>query len=507
MMDFIWFCLGLLTTGSIFGLWTLSSSYRMNGLGWLGTGTGIFLVLFTIAWSAGSILEGVPRAASMGLVLFGLPGISLLVLSLKFIDTRLEKTGLIEDEVQPADELPCSDLPKLPLPGAVQLSRLGAVVRSSICYLAYASLFIAFLIGISGSEKDYETMVKVKFPDVPLAKINADPVVFELGEKVDGKGNYVVITEGQGYGGPLVIGVRIMDDAVVHEVMLLDDRETPAFLDKIKKADFAQRFEGKHVTDNFLPGDDIDTVSGATISTAAGAQAIRTAAHVSATQYFKLPASWKKEPWKIGLDEILLIGIFVLAFVPKVYARKPWSYVYMALVVAVVGFYLNASITIGSLSGLLMGFIPGIKAHLVWWLLVPGTIAAIAVTGKNIYCFRICPFYGVQYILGKIGGGKLKPSPGLLKHTKTVSGFLLWLSLMIIFLSAHPALGAYEPFAMMFSLNGEGIQWFILPFALIGSLFTSTFWCRFFCPCGNALARLVRWRGNMVKRLRRKNDA
>jgi hypothetical protein len=301
--------------------------------------------------------------------------------------------------------------------------------------------------------------------------------------------------------------VRIMDDAIVHEVMLLADRETPAFLAKIKDAGFAQRFEGKHVTDNFLPGDDIDTVSGATISTAAGAQAIRSAAHISATQYFKLPTTWKKEPWKIGLDEILLIGIFILAFFPAAYARKPWSYVYMAAAIVIVGFYLNASITIGSLGGMVLGFVPGVKAHLIWWLLVPGTILAIAITGKNIYCFRICPFYGVQYVLGKIGGGKLKPSPGLLRHTKTVSGVLLWLSLMIIFLSAHPALGAYEPFAMMFSLNGEGIQWFILPFALIGSLFTSTFWCRFFCPCGNARARLVRWRGNMVKRLRGKNNA
>jgi hypothetical protein len=35
---------------------------------------------------------------------------------------------------------------------------------------------------------------------------------------------------------------------------------------------------------------------------------------------------------------------------------------------------------------------------------------------------------------------------------------LFWLSLMTIFLSSHLNLGSYEPFAIMFSLNGVGIQ-------------------------------------------------
>ena len=42
---------------------------------------------------------------------------------------------------------------------------------------------------------------------------------------------------------------------------------------------------------------------------------------------------------------------------------------------------------------------------------------------------------------------------------------------MLIFLSSHPTLGSYEPFALMFSLTGAGIQWYILPLSLIGSFF------------------------------------
>jgi polyferredoxin len=99
---------------------------------------------------------------------------------------------------------------------------------------------------------------------------------------------------------------------------------------------------------------------------------------------------------------------------------------------------------------------------------------------------------------------KLNPSRALLKRARSIVNFLLWLSLMVIFLSKHPALGSYEPFAMMFSLNGVGIQWFILPVALIGSFFMSTFWCRFFCPCGHALTKLVQFRKKLLQVFKQK---
>jgi polyferredoxin len=78
---------------------------------------------------------------------------------------------------------------------------------------------------------------------------------------------------------------------------------------------------------------------------------------------------------------------------------------------------------------------------------------------------------------------------------------LSWAALMLIFLSAHPALGSYEPLAMMFSLDGLGIQWYILPATLLGSLFVTSFWCRMFCPVGLYLNEMVRLRRNVKQRL------
>jgi Na+-translocating ferredoxin:NAD+ oxidoreductase RnfG subunit len=496
MMDFIWLLLGILTGTAAIFLWKYAQRYQLNWFAWSGLVTGIFLVLFSIAWAAGAVLEGVPRAASMGLLLFGMSGIVTLTFTFRYIHTKLEKIAVSDALQSPVvRKIPVQ---KIPGKSARREPAQTGFVGKAIPYLAYITLAAAFIFTMVSEGKDYEAMVKAKYKDATLVKISDDPVVFQLGEKKDGKGNYIVIAEGQGYGGPLVIGVRIMDDEKVHEVVLLDNRETPAFRDKVEDANFPAQFKKKTVTDNFIPGDDIDIVSGATVSTMAATEAIRTAAHTAATEYFKKAPTWEKEPWLFGVSEIVIIIIFILAFFPKIYSAKPWRYVYMLATVAIIGFYLNAAISIGSLAGLGMGFIPGIKTHVIWWVLVAGTVATILITGKNVYCFRICPFYGVQYVLGKAGGGTLKPSAAILKRSKAIANFLLWLSLMTIFLSSNPGLGSYEPFAMMFSLNGVGVQWFLLPLALIGSFFMSTFWCRFFCPCGRALTTFRQFRQKML---------
>ena len=495
-MGFTWYCLGLLTTGSTIFLWHFSKRYQLNWLAWSGLTLGIVLILFSIAWAVGSVLEGVPRAASMGLLLFGLSGIVILTLGFRY--TLSKRPVRPRPEAEPAlpRDIEIATTPQKTEP--VKASIVGPYVSVSLRYGAYLSLIIALVIGFASEGKDYEGMVRNKFKDQKLTKVNDGPVVFQLGEKGDGPGNWVLIQEGHGYGGPFVLGIRIMEDGKIHEIIPLDHKETPAFVKKIEDAKYRDQFVGKEVDSDFIVGMDINAVSGATVTTMAAAQAIRNGAHLAAVEKFKLKPQWEKVPWNFGLDEILILVIFALAFIPKIYKEKPWKYIYMVATIAIIGFYLNAAISVGNIAGLALGYIPGIKEHLIWWILVMGTVLSVIILGKNVYCYRVCPFYGIEYFLQKISGMKLNPTRTLLKRARTTVNFLLWLSLMIIFLSKHPALGSFEPFAMMFSLNGTGIQWFILPMALIGSFFMSTFWCRFFCPCGQALTKMIQFRKSII---------
>jgi vacuolar-type H+-ATPase subunit I/STV1 len=85
MMDLTWYVLGALTGVIAYFLYELSRKITLNWLSWSGLIVGSFLILFSIAWSVGAVLEGVPRAGSMGLLIFGLSGIVILTLTGRFV--------------------------------------------------------------------------------------------------------------------------------------------------------------------------------------------------------------------------------------------------------------------------------------------------------------------------------------------------------------------------------------------------------------------------------------
>ena len=88
MMGFTWYVLGALAAGSAYFLHEYSRRHRLNWLSWFGLVLGIVLILFSIAWAVGSVLEGVPRAASMGLLLFGLSGIIILTVTARYMAAK-----------------------------------------------------------------------------------------------------------------------------------------------------------------------------------------------------------------------------------------------------------------------------------------------------------------------------------------------------------------------------------------------------------------------------------
>jgi hypothetical protein len=144
MMGLTWYILGLLTTGSLIFLWKLSWRYALNWKALAGFGCGIILVLFSIAWSVGAVLEGVPRAGSMGIILFGLPGLVLFTVAFRYSTHRLERKQVSDakpDELFEQDETPITL--KTVAPTVSDKSVLWSIVH----YGAFISLVIALLLG------------------------------------------------------------------------------------------------------------------------------------------------------------------------------------------------------------------------------------------------------------------------------------------------------------------------------------------------------------------------
>ena len=84
-IEILFFCLGVLTTLSAGALVYLNRSYHFDWKSWTMSGLGVFFLVFCVAWSVSSVLEGEPQAAALGLVFFGTPAIILFLLARRII--------------------------------------------------------------------------------------------------------------------------------------------------------------------------------------------------------------------------------------------------------------------------------------------------------------------------------------------------------------------------------------------------------------------------------------
>ena len=485
MLELTWLITGLLSSGAIITALEVRKQIQLTPLVWICFTLGFVLLLFALPWAVGSILEGVPRAASMGILLFGLPGIVLLTISANKIIPQL-RTAVPRQTVV---DVPIFQKDAAPVGRHARKVKPRKWPRP-IAYSAYIALVLAYIAGAFINRVDYAEQFQQAFPDAEIEVLANDPPVFTL-TYPDGQQKFAGLGTGQGYGGPLVIGAVINEEGIIERVRLVANQETPAYRQRVAEAEFASQIPGKMVNQSFIVGDDLDGVTGATVSCVAGSQALRQVAHYIAAEQLGLEQSWRDENVVFGIEEALILLLVVLAFVRKIHKNKWLRYGYLLSVLVVVGFWTNSSLSIGSLGALALGFVTSVKANLIWWILIAATIGGILVLSRNVWCNTLCPFFGVQYFLTKVSG-KGGGVPGWLRtYGPQGLSFFLWVSLMVIFLTRNPSLGSYEPFSMMFSLNGVGIQWYILPASIIGAFFVPLFWCRFFCPLGICINRLV----------------
>jgi hypothetical protein len=112
--------------------------------------------------------------------------------------------------------------------------------RTIIEGFAWVALVAAFIIGQIAARPDYESMLKEAMPGEVLIRSEVNttmPVVYQ----VEGNEDVVIMAEGEGYGGPLVVGVRarrLDDGGRLAEVLMLSHKESPAFMERLRRGHF-----------------------------------------------------------------------------------------------------------------------------------------------------------------------------------------------------------------------------------------------------------------------------
>ena len=296
---------------------------------------------------------------------------------------------------------------------------------------------------------------------------------------------YVSIGTANGYGGPLEVAVATNLDGQIIGLHVVNHKETPGWFDRVMKADLLEALAGKSYADSFLLGEGVDSVTGATYTSRALAEATRDGSRAGAGEIGLAVAESEAPSLQIGIPEVTVLGLFIVGYIGhrrgfKYKKQVRWGSMLVGLIV--LGFIYNIPITVAYFCKLLLGYWPPWQTSLYWYLLIGGLIFVVTANNKNPYCEWFCPFGAAQECMGAIGGAKVYALP---KHRHWLAWLQRGLALAAILLGIYfrnPGTASFEIFGTLFSFFGSTFQVAVLALVLIVALFVKRPWCTYLCP-------------------------
>lgn len=342
----------------------------------------------------------------------------------------------------------------------------------------------AWLFGYFTSGADVAPMVPDVLPGA--TNIQTQGSLF-VGYDADGELiGYAGVGEASGYGGPIEMLVAVDPDGEILGSTIVAQRESPGFFRLVEKSELVESYAGLSITDPLQLGEDLDAVSGATVSSEGVAKSVRTAVQQIAADGLNSPLPAETQPIKFGIPEIVLILLFATGFIAHRMRSRVWKkrirWGTLIVGMVVLGFLYTMPFTITMVVSLLSGYWPDWHTNLYWYILIGGIIFVTTVDAQNPYCHWFCPFGAVQQCVAQVTGAKLyRPRDynvalKWLQRGLALSAILLGLALR------RPGVASYEPFATLFDFRGTGVQWAFLILILLASLMMYRPFCNYLCP-------------------------
>lgn len=141
--------------------------------------------------------------------------------------------------------------------------------------LAVVNQFTAPVIAANEEKANNETYFAVLPEADSFTELECDIDGVTAVLKADNGAGYVITAEANGYGGAVPVAVSFDNDGNIIHVIMMSNDETPGLGQKVTEESFYSQFDG--LPAETLTIDDIDAITGATISSKAAVNAINLA--------------------------------------------------------------------------------------------------------------------------------------------------------------------------------------------------------------------------------------
>lgn len=332
-------------------------------------------------------------------------------------------------------------------------------------------------------------------------------IIYKSTDSNDELLGYITASEGIGYGGPMTVLIEWTPEGEILNLIVPEHKEDLPWWNDLEESTFFSQYIGRYYSEPLLLDESIDAVSGSTISCIGVSSGVH-AGRTLFSEYTGDPYPLPDEPIDFGMGEItLLIGLGLVVCLRTIPSLKKlrWPRYFMLLFgFIVLGIWLTIPLSLTNIAAWLVGYTPRIETSLILYILVLGVIGLALISGKNFYCFWLCPFAAVQEgIKTNAVNPRLLPL-SLKRILRKTRYLLLWLTLMLVFIYFNPGISVFEPWNVLFTLNGTMIQWVLLAAVLITAILIHNIWCRYLCPVGATLEIILKIRKAVVSPWRRK---
>jgi NosR/NirI family nitrous oxide reductase transcriptional regulator len=299
---------------------------------------------------------------------------------------------------------------------------------------------------------------------------------------------YIAVGMGHGYGGDMHVAVALALDGAIKGLTVVDHKETAAFFGRVLRRGVLDDLKGKTFSDPFILDQDVDSITGATYSTRALADATRKASRRMASNNLGYTVAPEPTPHiRFGIPEAVLTALFLFGIFGRLRGlrfkyKKTARWISMLTGLLVLGFVFNKPFTLVLVNRMLLGFWPQWQLHLYSYILLAGILFITFVGNKNPYCEWFCPFGSAQECLAVIGGGKKRLSKNVHTALRWFQRTLALGAIVIALFYRNPSISSYEVFGAFFHLIGTNFHFVLLGVVLVAALFIRRPWCSYLCP-------------------------
>jgi hypothetical protein len=366
-----------------------------------------------------------------------------------------------------------------------RLQHQGKVRRNRMILIgSFILVGIAWLYGFFTSDIEILPLVGTVLPDA--ARIEPDGRIYVGYDENDEIIGYAASGQAPGYAGPIELLVGINLEGKVIGTSLIQQRESPSFFRLVEDAGLIEQFIGKPVSSNFQIGQDLDAISGATLSAEGVASAAREALRLAAREGLESPLPPEKKRINFGWPEISLLGLYTAGYIGHKIRNSTWKtrirWGTLLSGMVILGFIYTAPFTIAQVIAFLSGYWPDWQSNLYWYFLLGGILFVTTVDAKNPYCSWFCPFGAFQENLAKLTNARLY-KPRKLRETFTwIQRGLAFIAVLLGLALRKPGVVSFEPFATLFDVKGSLLQWIFLIIIILASLLMYRPFCNYLCP-------------------------